>query len=216
VAFGKQIVAAAQHHHLDPRLLAAVAAQETGGPQSDSGRNIVGDDGHGHGLFQIDDRWHPFAQTSKAMDPAANAEYAAQMLSGLVQTNGGDVHAALAAYNSGSPHGAGTRTRWADGSILGYADSVLRHYQRISAAPASAGTIAATRDTQMAALAESSAPIVALRSLAAQLGSLGSLPASSASATCPALPTHKKSDPPTFQSASILAPGDDETNAPIL
>ncbi len=67
VAFGAQIAAAASRHQLDPRLLAAVAAQETGGPGSDSGRNIVGDGGHGRGLFQIDDRWHAFAR-----DPAAH------------------------------------------------------------------------------------------------------------------------------------------------
>jgi hypothetical protein len=34
---------------VSPRLLAAVAAQETGGPGSNSGRNIIGDGGHGHG-----------------------------------------------------------------------------------------------------------------------------------------------------------------------
>src|SRR5579884_1809324 len=134
VAFGPQIAAAATRHNLDPKLLAAVAAQETGGPGSDSGRNVVGDGGHGHGLFQIDDRWHAFARTPAAMNPAANADYAAGMLAGNLKRYGGDVRAALSAYNAGSPTAAGTQTTWADGATLGYADSVLRHYAGLGGA----------------------------------------------------------------------------------
>src|ERR1700716_3990889 len=122
VAFAPQIAAAATRHHLEPRLLAAVAAQETGGPGTDSGRNIVGDGGHGHGVFQIDDRWHAFARSPAAMDPARNADYAA----GLLESNlhrYGDVRAALSAYNSGSPTSIGTPTDWGDGKPVGYADS---------------------------------------------------------------------------------------------
>jgi hypothetical protein len=44
VAFAPQIAAAAQHYALDPTLLAAVAAQETGGPGANSGANVVGGD----------------------------------------------------------------------------------------------------------------------------------------------------------------------------
>ena len=138
VAYGPQIAAAATRHSLDPRLLAAVAAQETGGPGSDSGRNIVGDGGHGHGVFQIDDRWHPFASTAAAMDPAANADYAAGMIESNLQRYGGNVRAALSAYNTGSPTATGTRTDWGDGQPIGYADSVLRHYDQLaSSQPAS-------------------------------------------------------------------------------
>src|SRR5215469_3544046 len=72
VAYAPQIAGAGRHHGVDPELLAAVAAQETGGPGSNSGHNIVGDGGHGRGVFQIDDRWHAFAQTPAAMDPAQN------------------------------------------------------------------------------------------------------------------------------------------------
>src|ERR1700680_3961523 len=115
VAFAPRLAAAATRHPLDPRLLAAVAAQETGGPASDSGRNIVGDGGHGHGVFQIDDRWHSFARTTAAMDPAANAAYAAGMLASKLQRYGGDLRAALSAYNTGSPSATGTRTDWGDG-----------------------------------------------------------------------------------------------------
>lgn len=128
VAFAPQIARAAQKYGLDPALLAAVAAQETGGPGTNSGRNIVGDGGHGHGIFQIDDRFHDFAKTPRVMDPQANAEYAARMIAGLLKRYGGDVHKALSAYNAGDPGARGTVTPWQDGRQLGYADSVLRHY----------------------------------------------------------------------------------------
>lgn len=131
VNYAPQIASAAARYRLDPALLAAVAAQETGGPGSNGGRNEVGDGGHGHGLFQIDDRWHDFAKSAAAMDPAQNADYAAGMLSGLLQRYGGNVKEALCAYNSGSPNGAGTKTTWGDGHMLDYADSVMRHYQQL-------------------------------------------------------------------------------------
>ncbi|HLI95488.1 MAG TPA: transglycosylase SLT domain-containing protein [Candidatus Baltobacteraceae bacterium] len=132
VAFAPQIAAAAEKYGLDPRLLAAVAAQETGGPGSNAGRNVVGDGGHGHGIFQIDDRFHDFAKTGAAMNPQTNADYAAGMIAGLLKQYGGDVHKALSAYNAGSPDARGTQTTWQDGQCLGYADSVLRHYAQLA------------------------------------------------------------------------------------
>jgi hypothetical protein len=181
VAFAPQIAAAATRHNLDPRLLAAVAAQETGGPASNSGRNVVGDGGHGHGVFQIDDRWHAFARTPAAMDPAQNADYAAGILSSNLNRYGGDVHAALSAYNAGSPTAAGTQTTWGDGTQLGYADSVLRHYTQLGgtgggAAPASA----------QPAATDPGADIYALFGLFRQLSGTGASP------TTPlALPQHQ-------------------------
>ncbi len=132
VAFAPEITSAAREHGLDPRLLAAVAAQETGGPGSNSGRNVVGDGGHGRGIFQIDDRYHTFARSAAAMQPQANADYAAGMLAGLLKQYGGDVRKALSAYNSGRPDATGTITPWQDGRRLGYADSVLRHYAALT------------------------------------------------------------------------------------
>jgi hypothetical protein len=154
IRYGDQISAAAQAHGLDPKLLAAVAAQETGGPGSDSGNNIVGDGGHGHGLFQIDDRSWAFASTPAAMDPAANANAAAGILSDDLNRYGGDVHAALSAYNSGSPTAQGTTTTWGDGATLGYADSVMRHYAALGGDPAqlAADTRAGTAGTSLATL----------------------------------------------------------------
>ena len=128
VTYGAAIESAARRHRLDPVLLAAVAAQETGGPWARSGRNMVGDGGHGHGLFQIDDRWHAFARTPAAADPARNADYAAGMLAGLLHRYRGDARRALSAYNTGSPQATGTVTDWGDHHPVGYADSVGRHY----------------------------------------------------------------------------------------
>ncbi len=131
VAYAPQIATAAARHGLDPRLLAAVAAQETGGPGTNAGANVDGDGGHGHGLFQIDDRYHSFARSAAAEDPADNADYAAGMLRGLLDRYGGNVHEALSAYNAGDPNATGTTTHWADGQVLGYADSVMRHYRDV-------------------------------------------------------------------------------------
>lgn len=132
VAFAPEIARAAAKYGLDPCLLAAVAAQETGGPGSNAGRNVVGDGGHGHGIFQIDDRSHGFARSANAMNPQANADYAAGMIAGLLRRYGGNVRQALSAYNAGDPNARGTVTPWGDGQRLGYADSVLRHYSALA------------------------------------------------------------------------------------
>ncbi len=83
------------------------------------------------------------------MDPQANANYAAGMIAGLLKSNGGDVHAALSAYNAGSPTATGTKTTWGDGTTLGYADSVMRHYSQLTgtAAPAVVATAPAAAGT---------------------------------------------------------------------
>jgi hypothetical protein len=183
VAFAPQIVAAAQRNGLDPVLLAAVAAQETGGPGSNSGANVVGDGGHGHGVFQIDDRYHAFASTPAAMDPAQNANYAAGMLSGLLQKYGGNVHAALSAYNAGSPAATGTTTNWG-ATTLGYADSVMAHYAQLtgSARDAAMPELAATSESvnQLSSLASSNT--AAQASAATAMSAVSATPA-------PTLPT---------------------------
>lgn len=185
VAYAPQIAAAARRHGVDPELLAAVAAQETGGPGSNAGRNVVGDGGHGRGLFQIDDRWHAFAETPGAMNPGQNADYAAGMISGLLSRYGGNVHRALSAYNAGSPDATGTTTQWPDGRRLGYADSVLEHYARLSGSAASPpvtpdgseGTTNATNDPQETAVAELPTLITELGALQSQAQSMPVLPA---------------------------------------
>lgn len=203
VAFASQIESAARRHGLDPNLLAAVAAQETGGPDTNAGRNVMGDGGHGHGLFQIDDRWHPFASTQAAMDPGQNADYAAGMLSGLLRRYGGNVHEALSAYNSGSATATGTKTRWSDGADLGYADSVLRHYQRLAGNPAPAESAEST------AIAESSATV-------SSVGALGAaaqrFPLPSLSLTAPSLPNVTHAHPYHRQSTDYMSLLSDDTD----
>jgi hypothetical protein len=206
VAFGPQIAAAAQHYGLDPALLAAVAAQETGGPGTNSGANVVGDGGHGHGVFQIDDRYHAFASTPAAMDPAQNADYAAGLLAGLLHTYGGDVHAALSAYNAGSATATGTTTNWGS-TTLGYADSVMAHYAQLG------GT---ARDAQIADLPATSANVNQLQSLASASAPASASSASAAAASpAPSLPTTQQqtqaqqsaAQPPLKQ--DFYADGDD-------
>ena len=181
VAYAPQIAGAAERHGLDPELLAAVAAQETGGPDCNAGRNVVGDAGHGHGLFQIDDRWHPFAKRLSAMDPGQNADYAARMLSGLLGRYKGNLHEALSAYNAGSPNAIGTQTRWSDGHRLGYADSVLEHYARLTGgAPEIPGGPGPGTSAHDAAQAEMSSLIASVGALASQAQAFPSFPAPAA------------------------------------
>jgi hypothetical protein len=173
IRYGAQIAQAARSHGLDPKLLAAVAAQETGGPGTSSGNNIVGDGGHGHGVFQIDDRTWSFAATPAAMDPAKNADAAASILQDDLSRYGGNVKAALSAYNSGSPTGTGTTTTWGDGQTLGYADSVMRHYAALGGDPSA--LVADNRDasTGVNALATLGAAIPAAAPAASSTASAG-------------------------------------------
>jgi len=179
IRYGPQILAAASAHSLDPKLLAAVAAQETGGPGSNSGNNIVGDGGHGRGLFQIDDRSWDFARTPGAMDPAKNADQAASILQDNLGRYGGNVKAALSAYNTGSPTATGTTTTWGDGQTLGYADSVLRHYADLGGGGAGEQLVADKLETSnsvnaLAAFGDSQVPAGAALAAPASPGTASS------------------------------------------
>jgi hypothetical protein len=136
------------------------------------------------------------------MDPAQNADYAGGMISGLLQTYGGNVHAALSAYNAGSPTAAGTTTNWGGGVTLGYADSVMAHYAQL------AGT---ARDAQIPDLPETSAGVNQLQRLAsASSTSSASAAAAEASAAsvsaipAPTLPTTQQQT--QAQQAAAQAP----------
>ena len=80
------------------------------------------------------------------MDPAQNADFAANMVSGLLHAYHGNVREALSAYNAGSPKATGTMTEWMDGQRLSYADSVLRHCEKLGepTPPGTAGAIDST------------------------------------------------------------------------
>lgn len=75
-------------------LLYAVASRET------NMTNEIGDGGHGHGMFQLDDRWHKIPQGFDS-DVKLQAEIAAKMLNGLIGVFPHDLKAALSAYNTG-------------------------------------------------------------------------------------------------------------------
>jgi transglycosylase-like protein with SLT domain len=134
------------------------------------------------------------------MDPQANADYAAGMISNLLKRYGGDLHKALSAYNSGSPDASGTKTDWQDGRRLGYADSVLRHYAALG------GT------TPAAILADSSAESQQEQSSVNALSSFAALQLSA-----PQLPTPssdhswRSMQKQTTGFASIIFAGDDSS-----
>lgn len=79
-----------------PRMmLFAVGSRET------NLTNEVGDGGHGHGVWQLDDRSHPIPAGFDE-DIALQARTAAVMLHGLLAHYGGNVTYALCAYNAGT------------------------------------------------------------------------------------------------------------------
>jgi hypothetical protein len=210
VAYAQQIAGAARRHGLDPELLAAVAAQETGGPGSNSGHNVVGDGGHGRGLFQIDDRWHAFAESPAAMDPGENADYAAGMISGLLSRYGGNVHRALSAYNAGNPDATGTLTQWPGGRTLGYADSVMQHYAKLTGTPAEPAGLAATGQVlaggdppHETGVSEIGTLLAELSAMQAQSQAMPSLP------SAPASPQPQPYQPQVTDYGSLLAGNDD-------
>lgn len=89
------IAEANQIYGLPPYLLHAVGSRET------NLTNEVGDGGHGHGIFQLDDRSHVIPPNFDN-DITLQALTAAAMLSALFRKYGSWV-SALNAYNSGQP-----------------------------------------------------------------------------------------------------------------
>ncbi|OLE52183.1 MAG: hypothetical protein AUG51_19715 [Acidobacteria bacterium 13_1_20CM_3_53_8] len=92
-------------HSIDPRILAALGIRETGF------RNITGDHGHGHGIFQFDDHSYPDAR-NWAYDPGTAADRASAKVAGLIQsfTKFGPelaVAGALRGYNAGHVRATG-------------------------------------------------------------------------------------------------------------
>jgi len=86
-------------------LLFAVGSRET------NLTNEVGDGGHGHGVWQLDDRSHtPPGGSWPAFDASVTLQCtaAATMLNGLLASTGGNVEEAAAIYNSGQPGEPGT------------------------------------------------------------------------------------------------------------
>lgn len=85
-------------------VLGAIMDRESAGGRTLNPRGPagVGDFGHGRGLMQIDDRAHPeFTTGEEWKDPQANITYGSKLLRSLYDAGGGDLRAAIAAYNAG-------------------------------------------------------------------------------------------------------------------
>ncbi len=89
---------------LPPWLLFAVGSRET------NLTNEVGDGGHGHGVWQLDDHSHTIPVGFDG-DVLQQAITAGSMLHGLLMTHDGSVDRAANVYNSGQPYDAGTTGR---------------------------------------------------------------------------------------------------------
>jgi len=93
-----------QAYGLPRMLLYAVGSRET------NLTNEVGDGGHGHGVWQLDDRWHNPAGGFAHFDGDVplQCSTAAGMLHAMLTSTQGNVEEAAAIYNSGQPGEAGT------------------------------------------------------------------------------------------------------------
>lgn len=82
--------------NLPPEILCAIIHRET------HWRNITGDNGNGHGLMQIDRRYHSeWMNANNWQDPETNIRYGARLLNKFkIQT--GSLRHAVAAYNAGT------------------------------------------------------------------------------------------------------------------
>ena len=87
-------------------LMLAIGSRETNlNPAYANG--AVGDNGHGHGVWQLDDRSHAIPPNFDD-DITQQAEVAHAMIDSLIVRSGGDIVSALNMYNSGSALTANT------------------------------------------------------------------------------------------------------------
>lgn len=73
---------ASRKYHIQPCIIAGLGSREShwGLALKPQGPKGTGDNGHGKGLLQIDDRWHEFARTGKWVDPRENILYGCSVL----------------------------------------------------------------------------------------------------------------------------------------
>lgn len=107
------ILTAATRYKIRPEVLAGIIKRE-----SDGRPEVLGDEGHGHGLMQIDDRSFPdFCATEDWKDPEKNISKGAAILRGMrnqvikeceqfevTATEAEIEQMAIAAYNCGADH----------------------------------------------------------------------------------------------------------------
>jgi hypothetical protein len=127
--YRNEIFAAAVAHGIDPVLFAAMAAQESGGPDVNNGDANKS----GGGLFQINaSQWKTLlAEHHGGKSAADNAEVAAIIMSDDLSVANGNVDSALRRWNSGTLTGGTSLTRWGDGKTLDYPASIHRHEQML-------------------------------------------------------------------------------------
>jgi len=102
--YERELKCAAELYDLDWIALAAIMERESGGGEmlTPRGPSGTGDGGHGRGLMQIDDRWHPlFIASGLWRAPEFNVVYAARLLRDNLKALSGDYSAAVSAYNAG-------------------------------------------------------------------------------------------------------------------
>jgi len=106
-AYRTSIDAASKKYGVPAHVIAGVISRET------RGRNVIGDNGYGHGLMQIDSEWHPAwcaSWLASGKSAAAGIDKGTSLLASSldyfdatfpVLSEQGVLRAALAAYNSG-------------------------------------------------------------------------------------------------------------------
>ena len=112
IPLGTSIAAAAMRHALDPALVLAVIGAESGhDPHAVSPKGAIG-------LMQILPETAALMGLPEPADPASSLEAGCRYLAGLLDSFGGDVELALAAYNAGP----GAVRRW--GGVPPYRETV--------------------------------------------------------------------------------------------
>lgn len=99
--WAREIEAAASDHGIAPRLLGCLVVAESGGdPLAQSNFTYQGRIEHAYGLTQVAFVYHPDYDIERGKtDPAYNLDYGAAFLASLIKDQGGDIGAALNAYN---------------------------------------------------------------------------------------------------------------------
>jgi hypothetical protein len=100
-------------------FLLAVGSRET------NLKDEIGDGGHGHGVWQLDDRDHVIPSPFPV---AEQAQTAAEMLARYLQATGGNVLVAANIYNSGQPFTSGTANQNYGPDVLGRMQAIQVHY----------------------------------------------------------------------------------------
>lgn len=97
--YARQIAAAAARYGLEPRMLTAVVQAKSGFHADAGGGGATG----AHGLMGVSRRSFRALEAADQdiLDPEANLDAGARMLSGLLKQFDGDTHRALAAYQAG-------------------------------------------------------------------------------------------------------------------